>query len=140
VPALVQEILDARSDDTPERTVALVVDEPVPEPTTDRAMLRRIVEHLLDNACKLTRHGRVELRVRPHGDHGVAIAIVDTGIGLTARQAARISSEDAGPVGTSGIGLWVTRRLARALGATLHAHGEVGKGSTVTVELPGPSA
>lgn len=140
VPTLVQEVLDARSDDAPDRTVALVVDGTVPELEIDRAMLRRIVEHLLDNACKFTRHGRVELRVQPHGERGVAIAIVDTGIGLTARQAARIGSEDAGPVGTSGIGLWVTRRLAKALGARLHAHGEVGKGSTVTVELPGAAA
>jgi signal transduction histidine kinase len=140
VPALVQDVLDTRSDDSPERPVALVVDGTVPELETDRAMLRRIVEHLLDNACKLTRHGRVELRVRPHGERGVAIAVIDTGIGLTARQAARIASEDAGPVGTSGIGLWVTRRLARALGATLHAQGEVGKGSTVTVELPGTAS
>jgi signal transduction histidine kinase len=137
VPALVQDVLDARSDDVPERPVALVVDGAVPELATDRAMLRRIVEHLLDNACKFTRHGHVEVRVRLHGKHGVALAVVDTGIGLTARQAARISSEDAGPVGTHGIGLWVTRRLAKALGATLHAQGEVGKGSTITVELPG---
>jgi len=139
VPALVQEVLDARSDDTPERPVTLVVEGTVPELPVDRAMLRRIVEHLLDNACKFTRRGHVELRVQPHGE-GLALAIVDTGIGLTARQAARIGSEDAGPVGTSGIGLWVTRRLAKALGATLHAEGEVGKGSTVTVELPGPTA
>jgi signal transduction histidine kinase len=136
VPALVQEVLDARSDDMPERPVSLVVQGDVPELETDRAMLRRIVEHLLDNACKLTRRGFVELRVRPHGEGGVVLAVVDTGIGLTARQAARIASEEAGPVGASGIGLWVTRRLARAIGATLRAEGEVGKGSTVTVELP----
>lgn len=140
VPTLVQELLDARGDDTPERSVGLVVDGTVPELQTDRAMLRRIVEHLLDNACKFTRRGRVEVQVRPHGEHGVSLAIVDTGIGLTARQAARIGSEDAGSVGTSGIGLWVTRRLAKALGARLHAEGEVGKGSTVTVELPGTAA
>lgn len=138
VAALVQEVLDARGDDVPERPVTMVVDGTVPELETDRAMLRRIVEHLLDNACKLTRHGRVEVRVSPHGERGVAVAVVDTGIGLTARQATRIGSEDAGPVGTSGIGLWVTRRLARVLGATLHAEGEVGRGSTVTVRLPGP--
>jgi signal transduction histidine kinase len=140
VPALVQEVLDARGDDLPERSVGLVVEGTVPEPTIDRAMLRRIVEHLLDNACKFTRRGRVEVRVRAHGEHGVALSVVDTGIGLTARQAARIGSEDAGPVGTSGIGLWVTRRLAKALGGTLHAQGEVGKGSTVTLELPGTAA
>lgn len=138
VPALVQEILDARGDDTPERSVTLVVDGPVPELPTDRAMLRRIVEHVLDNACKFTRHGRVEVRVRAYGEHGVSLAIADTGIGLTARQAARIASEDAGSVSTSGIGLWVTRRIAKALGATLHAEGEVGKGSTVTIDLPPP--
>jgi signal transduction histidine kinase len=137
VPALVQEVLDSRSDEAPERTVSLVVEGTVPELETDRAMLRRIVEHLLDNACKFTRRGHVEVHVRAHGEGGVGLAVVDTGIGLTARQVARISSEEAGPVGTSGIGLWVTRRLARALGATLRAEGEVGQGSTVTVDLPG---
>lgn len=136
VGALVQELLDARTDDAPERTVSLVTEPGVPELETDRAMLRRMIEHLLDNACKFTRRGSVELQVRAHGEGGVALCVVDTGIGLTARQAARISREDAGPVGTSGIGLWVTRRLARALGATLEARAEVGRGSAVTITLP----
>ncbi len=135
VPALVQDVLDTRGDDVPERSVSLVVDGDVPELETDGAMLRRVIEHLVDNACKFTRRGHVEVRVRAH-ERGVALAVVDTGIGLTARQVARISSERAGPVGTSGIGLWVTRRLARALGATLEARGEVGGGSTITVSLP----
>ena len=39
-------------DDTPERSVTLVVDGPVPELPTDRAMLRRIVEHVLEQPAQ----------------------------------------------------------------------------------------
>lgn len=135
LPALVQEVLDARPDDTPERPLRLHVEGTVPEVETDPAMLRRALEHLVDNACKFTRRGTMEVRLR--AEPGVVhVAVVDTGIGLTARQAARIATDAEDPVGTSGIGLWVVRRLARALGATLGAEGEVGRGSTVTLSLP----
>ena len=133
---LVQEVLDARTDDDAERPVSLVEIGVVPPLEVDPAMLRRVLEHLVDNACKLTRRGHVEVRLGAEASV-VRIAVVDTGIGLTARQAARIRVDgEEGSVGTGGIGLWVVRRLARAMGATLHAEGEVGRGSTVTVELP----
>ncbi len=135
VPALVSEVLAARADDTPERPVTLTTTGEPLAVHTDPQMLRRIIEHLVDNACKFTRRGRVTIHVEPD-DPGVAIAVVDTGIGLTARQAARVSTETTEPIGEGGIGLWVTRRLARALGVSLRAQGEVGQGSTIRLGLP----
>ncbi|MCX4244488.1 ATP-binding protein [Paraliomyxa miuraensis] len=138
--SLVQELVDAQDHD-PERPVTVVADaalETELEVQTDPAMLRRLLEHLVDNACKFTRRGKVEVRISRDGDR-IRLAIADTGIGLTARQASRISTQGEEPVGDSGVGLWVARRLARALGAALDAQGEVGRGSTVTVELPAPA-
>ncbi|MCH9683948.1 MAG: HAMP domain-containing protein [Deltaproteobacteria bacterium] len=135
LPALAEEVVGARIDDAPQGRLTVDVEGEPAAVQTDPDMLRRILEHLVDNACKFTRRGDVRIRVRAHDD-GVAMAVVDTGIGLTARQAARISAESTEPIGAGGIGLWVTRRLAHVLGASLEAEGEVGKGSTVTITVP----
>ena len=127
--------VDGLQDDTPDRSVSVHADDDVPEVETDPALLRRILEHLLDNACKFTRRGTVELRVEAAGP-GVRVAVVDTGIGLTARQVERIAADPDEPLAGGGIGLSVTRQLVRILGASIQAHGEVGQGSTVAVVLP----
>ncbi|MCA9654437.1 MAG: sensor histidine kinase [Myxococcales bacterium] len=135
--SVARRVLDARPEHGSEPRLQLRADEGLAL-DTDPELLRRILEHLVDNACKFTRRGTVELRVEARGS-GAAVVVADTGMGLTARQLARFNgsaTEGDEPVGTGGIGLSVARRLARALGATLTAQGEVGRGSTVTLELP----
>lgn len=133
--AVVREVVQALEAESPERSLSVEAPPELPAVQTDRAMVRRIVEHLVDNALKFTRRGGVRVRVRAQGE-GVVLSVADTGIGLTARQVARISAATDEPIGEGGIGLWVTRRLARTLGASLGAWGEVGHGSVVAVGLP----
>ncbi|MEM7154979.1 MAG: sensor histidine kinase [Myxococcota bacterium] len=135
VATLAQQVVDALPDDTPDRSVTVAAEGDIPEIETDAALLRRILEHLLDNACKFTRRGTVQLKVEAE-DAGVRVSVVDTGIGLTARQVERIMADPDEPLAGGGIGLSVTRLLVRILGARIHAHGEVGQGSTVAVVLP----
>jgi signal transduction histidine kinase len=75
----------------------------------------------------------------------VALQVVDTGIGISASDQARIFEEfeqvNAGPRGDSmlrgtGLGLAISRRLARLLGGDLSVDSQVGKGSTFTLWLP----
>ncbi len=134
VGALCKEVVEARESETTQRPLTVDVEPDVPAITTDRAMLRRILEHLVDNATKFTRRGRVRVGLRRIGE-GIVLTVADTGIGLTARQVDRISGESDQPIGEGGIGLWVARRLSRALGASLTAWGEVGRGSVVAVGL-----
>ncbi|MEX1366604.1 MAG: ATP-binding protein [Nannocystaceae bacterium] len=137
IAAVAQQVVDARPERGSELRVQVQADEDLPPLRTDPDMVRRILEHVVDNACKFTRRGTVTVHVRARPDaDGLAVSVRDTGIGLTARQVARIEGAGSEPVGAGGIGLAVSRRLARALGARLRAEGEVGRGSTVTLELP----
>ncbi|HEX2781175.1 MAG TPA: HAMP domain-containing sensor histidine kinase [Gemmatimonadaceae bacterium] len=75
----------------------------------------------------------------------IALQVIDTGIGIAASDHARIFEEfeqvNAGPRGESmqrgtGLGLPISRRLARLLGGEVTVQSELGRGSTFTVWIP----
>jgi signal transduction histidine kinase len=107
--------------------------------------LRQILLNLLSNACKFTTQGEVKLQARKvaNGGNGIELAVVDTGIGMTAEQQARLFEEfsqaDAATArrfGGTGLGLAITRKLARMMGGDVTVKSEPGKGSVFTVRLP----
>jgi signal transduction histidine kinase len=79
------------------------------------------------------------------GGEWIALQVVDAGIGVAARDQARIFEEfeqvDAGSRGDwerrgAGLGLWVTRRLARLLDGDITVQSEPGEGSVFTCWVP----
>ena len=114
--------------------------------TVDPVRLRQILLNLLSNACKFTKQGEVKLQARKvaNGGNGIELAVVDTGIGMTAEQQAKLFEEfsqaDAATArhfGGTGLGLAITRKLARMMGGDATVTSEQGKGSVFTVRLPG---
>src|SRR2546429_1178876 len=114
--------------------------------TVDPMRLRQILLNLLSNACKFTSQGEVKLRVRKVADgrNWVEFAVVDTGIGMTPEQQAKLfeeftqaDSSTARRYGGTRLGLAITRRLARMMGGDVTVASEPGKGSVFTVRLPG---
>jgi GAF domain-containing protein len=112
----------------------------------DSMRLKQILLNLLSNACKFTKEGEVALRVRrvADGRDWVELAVADTGIGLTAEQQAKLFQEftqadslTARRYGGTGLGLALTRKLARMMGGDVTVASEPGKGSVFTVRLPG---
>jgi anti-sigma regulatory factor (Ser/Thr protein kinase) len=102
-------------------------------------LLERIVNNLLDNAIKYTRHGRVVLAVRPAGTEA-RLQVWDTGIGMAAAEVpgafgafSRLSGHDAQG---SGLGLYNVRRLCDILGHQLTVQSRPGKGSMFEIRLP----
>jgi signal transduction histidine kinase/CheY-like chemotaxis protein len=113
--------------------------------TVDPMRLRQILLNLLSNACKFTSQGEVKLRVRKVADgrNWVEFAVVDTGIGMTPEQQAKLfeeftqaDSSTARRYGGTGLGLAITRKLARMMGGDVTVASEPGKGSVFTVRLP----
>jgi signal transduction histidine kinase len=109
----------------------------------DREKVQQIVLNLLSNAVKFTpKGGHIEMRCRQ--DHGaVAVVVSDNGRGIAADQLerifqpfvqvdARLTREQEGV----GLGLAISRDLARAMGGDLAAESTVGSGSTFTLTLP----
>jgi signal transduction histidine kinase len=114
--------------------------------TADPMRLKQILLNLLSNACKFTKEGEVALRVRKVADgrDWVELAVADTGIGLTAEQQAKLfqdftqaDSLTARRYGGTGLGLALSRKLARMMGGDVTVASEPGKGSVFTVRLPG---
>jgi signal transduction histidine kinase len=113
--------------------------------TVDSMRLRQILLNLLSNACKFTKQGEVKLQARKvaNGGNWIELAVVDTGIGMTAEQQAKLFEEfsqaDAATAqrfGGTGLGLAITRKLARMMGGDVTVTSEPGKGSVFTVRLP----
>jgi signal transduction histidine kinase len=111
----------------------------------DSMRLKQILLNLLSNACKFTKEGEVALRVRKVADgrDWVELAVADTGIGLTAEQQAKLfqdftqaDSLTARRYGGTGLGLALSRKLARMMGGDVTVTSEPGEGSVFTVRLP----
>ena len=111
---------------------------------TDEVKARQILINLLGNAAKFVDRGRVTLRIDvDEADHTIGFAVIDTGPGITLENQSRVfepfTQVDASlarrSMGT-GLGLPVSRQLARLLGGDLQLHSEVGRGCTFTLRLP----
>jgi two-component system phosphate regulon sensor histidine kinase PhoR len=110
---------------------------------SDGDRLRRILEHLVDNALKYTPDGgRVTVRVQPEGE-GALIQVEDTGPGIGAEHLPRlferfyrVDTARSRELGGTGLGLSIVRHLADSMGASVRVASVVGQGSTFEVRLP----
>jgi signal transduction histidine kinase len=145
--------------------LSLAIGGSLPRVRTDPTHLRQIIVNLLGNAVKYTPTGGIAIRARAVDERGparavgapspagapqggrvwVALQVADSGIGIATGDLGRIFEEfeqvNAGPRGDSmqrgtGLGLPISRRLARLMGGDIIVESEMGKGSTFTVWLP----
>ncbi|HLM68544.1 MAG TPA: ATP-binding protein, partial [Longimicrobium sp.] len=109
----------------------------------DPDKLQQVLLNLLTNAVKFTEAGG-ELRVAcAEREAQVAISVADTGVGIAAEKLASIFEPfvqvDQGltrPHEGVGLGLAISRELARGMGGDLTAESAPGVGSTFTLTLP----
>jgi signal transduction histidine kinase len=145
---LVDEVIGTAGQLAEKNQNRLVVDaqENLGALNADSMRLKQILLNLLSNACKFTKEGEVALRVRKvvDGRDWVELAVADTGIGLTGEQQAKLfqdftqaDSLTARRYGGTGLGLALSRKLARMMGGDVTVASEPGKGSVFTVRLPG---
>ena len=109
----------------------------------DGARIGQVLHNLVGNALKFTERGGVTVRVNVPGPEHVAIAVTDTGTGISRADQERIfeAFERVGDVGLSpgtGLGLTIARRLARAMGGDVTCTSELGRGSTFHFTLRAP--
>jgi PAS domain S-box-containing protein len=116
----------------------------------DDRRLRQILLNLLGNAVKFTRNGEVRLLVSrlPGSDHcaHLRFEVVDTGPGVAGEQmeAIFLPFEQCGDVDQrsagTGLGLTISRQLARMMGDDLHVQSTLGRGSRFWFDLVAPIA
>jgi PAS domain S-box-containing protein len=109
----------------------------------DRAKVEQIVVNLLSNAVKFTAAGGAVTLFCSDSPDRVLVHVRDTGIGIPADQLERIFEPFvqigrtlASPKEGAGLGLAISRDLARAMHGDLTVESREGAGSTFTLSLP----
>ncbi len=119
--------------------------------TGDASKLQQILASLLDNAARFTHRGEIVITFIgpvPHGGdpdapHDILFTVRDTGIGIRPEHHEaifdpfwQVEQTTTRQVGGTGLGLDVSRRLARLLGGDMTVESTPGVGSTFIVRLP----
>jgi signal transduction histidine kinase len=109
---------------------------------SDRKKVVKILANLLSNAYKFTMHGEVTASVDARNDV-IRFCVSDTGIGigpdaqdLVFDEFRQVDGSSRRVFGGSGIGLALSRQLARMLGGDILLYSTAGVGSAFTLELP----
>ena len=117
---------------SPEVLLVFETTSHLPPIESDEAKVSRILRNFISNALKHTERGEVRVTARAIGDT-VELAVSDTGIGITPADIERIFEEFSQVehslqtrVKGTGLGLPLSRKLARLLGGDVTARSEVG--------------
>jgi PAS domain S-box-containing protein len=104
--------------------------------------VREILQNFITNAIKYTEKGEVTLKAEA-ADKGIKFMVSDTGIGISKQDQERVfdkffRSEDfrTRKANGTGLGLYVTLKLARLVHAELDLQSELNKGSTFSIFIP----
>jgi two-component system, sensor histidine kinase len=108
----------------------------------DQTRVRQILLNLCSNAIKFTASGHIALRVGT-ADGRLRLEVEDTGIGIDAPTLAQLfqrfgrgDESRARRHGGAGLGLEISRQLARLMGGDIEVASTPGKGSTFVLSLP----
>jgi signal transduction histidine kinase len=106
--------------------------------TADSRCLRQILINLLSNAIKFTDNGTVTLRVRQDAEF-LYFAVIDTGTGISAENMTKLFQpfpQISNHQESTGLGLALSRKLARLHHGDILATSELGQGSCFTLSIP----
>ncbi|MEO2094786.1 MAG: ATP-binding protein [bacterium] len=148
---LVEEVQALMAASAKEKGLALTVvrEGPLPERiVTDRIRLKQVMINLLGNAIKFTDSGQVRMHLSlgqasPGGVEVLNLSVRDTGIGISEKDFpvlfqpfTQVHTSRAAELGGTGLGLDISRRLARILGGDITVQSTLGVGSEFTVHHP----
>ncbi len=127
----------------PARPLEVKLEEPLPPLDADAALLRRVVENLLDNARKYSEEAApIEIRARREGG-ALVVEVQDEGIGVPSGELERIFApffrsdrSRARQTGGVGLGLALARRIVEAHGGLISAVSSGAGGTTVRFSVP----
>lgn len=116
--------------------------EETPTLRSSSLYVREILQNFVTNAIKYTQKGSVTIGVKAR-DNGIEFSVADTGIGISKSEQAKLfekffrsSDWRVREANGTGLGLYVTSKLAKTLGATVSVTSEAEKGSIFSIYIP----
>jgi signal transduction histidine kinase len=110
--------------------------------TTNQLYVREILQNFLTNAIKYTEKGGITLAAQPSAS-GVVFSVADTGIGIGKSEQSLLfnkffRSEDwrVRQITGTGLGLYVSAKLAKLINAKIGVRSELNKGSVFSLDVP----
>ena len=144
VPELIGELIDNYTPETTGKHLKLHadVDEAVESLSSSKLYVREMLQNFITNALKYTEHGSITVSAKKQ-EGGVRFTVTDTGIGISKSDQGRVFEKffRSGDYRTrqangTGLGLYVTAKLARLLNSQISFTSELNKGSAFTVFVP----
>lgn len=144
IPDFVSELQTSYEKDADKRglTLRTTVDPKVTTLASTSLYVREILQNFITNALKYTEHGSVTVAAKP-GDNGITFTVTDTGIGISKSDQEKVfdkffRAEDyrTRKANGTGLGLYVTLKLAKLIHADISLTSELNHGSTFTVFVP----
>lgn len=124
-------------------TLSSHVARQIPQIFTNRLYLLEIIQNFVTNSIKYTKSGGITVSAKADGKDKVIFLIEDTGIGISTSDQKRLfekffRSEDYRTRESSGtgLGLYVTMKLAKKLNAEIKVISQLNHGSTFSVSVP----
>lgn len=115
----------------------------IPSITTSRLYFKEILQNFITNAIKYTEEGGVSVLGQTVDKDHVLVSVTDTGAGIAKSEQAKVyqkfwRSEDpyTRSTGGTGLGLFITSKLAHRIGAELKLQSKLNEGSTFSIILP----
>ena len=116
--------------------------QPIFYANIDPDHFREVVSNLIENAIKYTPSGEVVVNATGD-DKQISVSVKDSGIGIPAEDIPhlfqkfyRVDNSDTREIGGTGLGLYLSRRLAEAMSGNLRVESKYKEGSTFYLEIP----
>lgn len=144
---LLEELTSDYSPQAAQKGLVLKVDiaDDLPAVVTSISHVREILQNFITNALKYTRQGSITIRAyaNPSVSSNLILSVTDTGIGISSSDQKHLftkfyRSEDyrTRETGGTGLGLYITTKLAQRLNAKISFESKLNQGSTFSLEIP----
>ena len=146
VTDILNELVKEHAGEAKEKNLSFTVSVPntVKPIITSRYLVYEIMSNFVTNALKFTEKGSIELIAQPIGENGaVRLSVKDSGRGISSGDQKKLftnffQSENwqTRDHGGTGLGLFISKKLAKRLTGEVSFESKLGKGSTFSVDLP----
>ncbi len=140
---LCQNLIDRYALVAPRLQFSLSYDPTIPERiVADCGRIEQVLNNLISNAVKYTEKGSVDLKVSPDLlIENLKVSVTDTGEGIPEQLRSTVfkaytRNEEKGSKQSTGLGLYISKKIVELHGGTISLESEEGVGTTISFTLP----